>query len=328
MVESESEKNSVPGDASAFHEPVLLKEVLSALGLERNVAKPERPLYVDCTLGMGGHAEAILKACAPEGRLLGLDRDEAALEIAEKRLRTEAGRFSLKKADFRQIAERVAQFRADHGPMDMMGILFDLGLSSYQIERSGRGFSFQRSEPLDMRMDPDLSLSAADLVNGLSESALKALIHQNSDERWAGRIASRIARIRKEEGAILRTEQLEAIVWRATPKQHRHGRIHPATRTFQALRIAVNDEIAQIEAGLRSAISLLDPGGRVVVISFHSLEDRCVKHLFKHFAQSGAEASGKRFVRLFKKPLQADSEEVLRNRRSRSAKLRALERAA
>ena len=326
-LQSETGEKSLE-DLPSLHRPVLLKEVIVALGFKPMEENTANHLYIDCTVGMGGHTEAILKACAPDGRVIGMDRDEEALQMTAMRLQKGDERLILQKGSFREMAEIVNNFRAHKDKAEIRGILFDFGLSSYQIDHSGRGFSFQRSEPLDMRMDASLKVTAAKLVNGLSELELKNLIRQNSDERWAKRIASRIIRFRTEEGAISQTKELEEIVWRATPKKYRYGTIHPATRTFQALRMAVNDELAQIETGLTTAISLLAPGGRVVAISFHSLEDRCVKQLFKKYAQEGEESSGKRFTNLYKKPIKASPEEVLKNRRARSAKLRALERAA
>lgn len=315
-------------DVPSLHQPVLLQEVIAALGFNRMEENMTNHLYIDCTVGMGGHTKAILEACAPDGRVIGIDRNKEALQMTEMRLQKGDGRLTLKKGSFREMAEIIADFRAHQDSAKIMGVLFDFGLSSYQIDHSGHGFSYQRSEPLDMRMDASQKVTAADLVNGLSESELKNLIRQNSDERWASRIASRIIRFRTEEGAITRTTELEEIVWWATPKKHRYGAIHPATRTFQALRMAVNDEIAQIKTGLTTAVSLLAPGGRVVAISFHSLEDRCVKQLFKKCSQEKGDRSKKRFINLYKKPIKASPEEVLRNRRARSAKLRALERAA
>lgn len=318
-------------EAGPAHRPVLAKETLTALACR----PAEKKVYLDCTVGMGGHTEAILNATAPDGKVIGIDRDEEALRLAEKRLIALSDRLVLRKSSFREMRRITDELQIQ----EVDGILLDLGISSFQLDQAERGFSFQRPGPLDMRMDRQQKESAADWVNRLSQAELTDLIQRYGEERWAKRIASAIVRHREEKGAIVRTEELEGIIWRATPAKNRHGRIHPATRTFQAIRMAVNQEMEQLETGLEEAISLLALGGRLAVISFHSLEDRLVKQTFKkwtgqkkenRFAAPSEEAAepSRRFINLYKKPIVAGPEEISLNPRARSAKLRALERAA
>jgi 16S rRNA (cytosine1402-N4)-methyltransferase len=331
-------------EMGSIHRPVLVNEVLTALkispgatsyGAQFACRSGAKKVYLDCTVGMGGHTEAILNATAPDGRVIGMDRDEEALQLAEKRLTAFSDRLVLLKGSFQEILRVTGELHLKEAD----GILFDLGISSFQLDQAERGFSFQRPGPLDMRMDRRQEESAADWVNRLSQAELTTMIQRYGEERWAKRIASAILRHRQEKGAIVRTEELEGIIWRATPAKSRHGRIHPATRTFQALRMTVNQEMEQLESGLETAISLLALGGRLVVISFHSLEDRLVKQTFKKWADPKREIRpaspaeepstlSRRFVNLYKKPLIAGPEEVSLNPRARSAKLRALERAA
>lgn len=303
-------------EGEGTHQPVLVQEVLAALGCQPHAQKT----YLDCTVGLGGHAEAILAATAPDGRVIGLDRDEAALALAERRLRPYQDRLLLRKGSLKALSETARDLNLN----EVDGILFDLGVSSMQLDQAERGFSFQKPGPLDMRMDRAQEETAADLVNHASERQLFEIIRSYGEERWAKRIAEAVVRRRSEEGEIRRTEELEGVIWRAVPARERHGRIHPATRTFQALRMAVNQELPELEAGLNAALSLLAIGGRLVVISFHSLEDRLVKQSFKRW---GAEEP-RRFTNLYKKPIRPRDEESARNPRARSAKLRALERAA
>jgi 16S rRNA (cytosine1402-N4)-methyltransferase len=300
----------------SIHQPVLVDEVLTALGCQPR----EKKIYLDCTVGLGGHTEAILAATASEGRVVGIDRDEEALALAERRLHLYRDRITLRKGSFKELSEIAAELNLK----EVNGVLFDLGVSSLQLDRPERGFSFQKPGPLDMRMNRAEKETAADWVNRATERELAEIIRTYGEERWAKRIASSMIRFRSENGPITRTEELEGIIWRAYPAKERHGRIHPATRTFQAIRMIVNQEMAQLQAGLEAAISLLAVGGRLVVISFHSLEDRFVKQTFKKW---GAQEPP-RFVSLYKKPIQAGPEEIARNPRARSAKLRALERAA
>lgn len=296
--------------AGELHRPVLLAEVLHDL----------RPrgggLYVDATLGPGGHAEAIL-AAAPSARVVGLDRDAASLTVARQRLGLFGDRVLLHQADFRDLA-RVA---ATLGIEAVDGILFDLGLSSFQLERSRRGFAFQADEPLDMRFDAAQPLTAAEIVRRAPEPELVRILREYGEERAARRIARRIVEVRRR-GPIATTGALAGLVAAAIPARERSRRIHPATRTFQALRIAVNDELTALEAALPQAAALLGRGGRLAVISFHSLEDRIVKTTFRRLAAGGD------WRVLTPKPVVPSRAEIDANPRARSAKLRVLERAS
>lgn len=278
-------------------------------------------VYVDGTVGAGGHAAAILQRSAPDGRLYGLDRDPAALEIARQRLAQFGDRVHLFHCNFDQLA------RLELPPAD--GILLDLGLSSMQLDRPERGFSFQQAGPLDMRMNPTAGQTAADLVNNLPEQELADLIYQYGEERHSRRIARAIVRARP----IHSTVELARLVAGAGRSGSR--RIHPATRTFQALRIATNDELGALERTLPQAIARLKPGGRLAVISFHSLEDRIVKHFFRREArdcicppkQPICTCQHQATVQIItKKPITPDLAEQDQNPRSRSAKLRVAEK--
>jgi len=281
-------------------------------------------VYVDGTVGGGGHAAAVLEASAPGGRLLGLDLDPAALEVARRRLRGFGDRVVLRHGSF----ARLGVLAGDFAPAD--GVLLDLGLSSLQLADPGRGFAFSREGPLDMRFDPTAAgPTAADLVNGLSVKELADLLYRYGEERQARRIAEAIAAARP----LRTTAQLAGVVVAAVG--HRRGRIHPATRTFQALRIAVNDELGALEAALPQAVDLLSPGGRLVVICFHSLEDRIVKRFMRQESRDcicppevpacvcGHRA---RLKVLTPRPVRPDPAEVEANPRARSARLRAAER--
>jgi 16S rRNA (cytosine1402-N4)-methyltransferase len=273
-------------------------------------------VFVDCTVGAGGHAEAILEASGPDGRVIGLDRDEAALEAASKRLRPFGERVILFQEDFR----RMNALLEDQGLARVDGVLMDLGLSSLQLSDPERGFSFQTDGPLDMRMDRRNGPTAADLVNRLPEKELADLIYRYGEERRSRRIAGAIVRERRKQ-PVRTTRRLAEIVSGAFPRS-RSGRIHPATRTFQALRIAVNHELDGLPEALRDSAGRLRPGGRLCVIAFHSLEDRIVKQAFRSMEKEGGPA-----VRvLTKKPDRPDRGEVIRNPRSRSARLRVAER--
>src|SRR5215813_1086988 len=250
------------------HEPVLLQEVIDWL-------KPQQGgLFIDCTLGLGGHTEAIL-AASPQARVIGLDQDEEALAIARERLAKFKDRVQLVHANFKEVTKVITQL----GISEVQGILADLGVSSLQFDKGERGFSFAVDAPLDMRMDRRQSETAADLVATRSEKELADLIFEYGEERGSRRIARAIVKARQQQ-PITTTKQLADIVIRAL---HIKGywRIHPATRTFQALRIAINDELQALEAFIPAAISLLATGGRLAIISFHSLEDRIVKRRFQ-----------------------------------------------
>ncbi|MFA5148479.1 MAG: 16S rRNA (cytosine(1402)-N(4))-methyltransferase RsmH [Candidatus Omnitrophota bacterium] len=289
-----------------IHKPVLLNEVLEALE-----PAPGKTV-VDCTVGLGGHAEAILDAISPGGRLVGIDRDAKALEIAGKRLGRPGERVDLIKGRFDEldtIFESAGIKGAD-------GFLFDLGVSSMQLDEASRGFSFRSDAPLDMRMDTSSSKDAAEVINSASEAELDRILEEYGEERFHRRIAAAIAGERKK-ARIETTGRLVEIVVHAMPHSMRHGRVHAATRTFQALRIAVNEELSALDKALGQAIGLLNPGGVICVISYHSLEDRIVKNKFK-------EAKAQDILELkSKKPITPEEAEIEQNPRARSAKMRA-----
>ena len=297
--------------ARGSHEPVLVDEILFWLQ-----CKPGG-VYVDCTLGYAGLATRILDHTAPDGILVGIDRDAVALAESRSRLHDVMARVRLKHGNFSELKAMVAETEL----LRVDGVIFDLGVSSPQLDRPERGFSFREDGPLDMRMDQREGRTAADLIRDLPETELADVIYQLGEERYSRRIARAIVQARMQ-GAIGTTRELAAVVERAVPASYRHGRIHCATRTFQALRIAVNRELDVLEPALRDAVDILSPGGRVCAVSFHSLEDRIVKHTFRALA-NGPEAS----VRvLTKKPVIASEAERDHNPRSRSAKLRVVER--
>jgi 16S rRNA (cytosine1402-N4)-methyltransferase len=295
--------------AALLHEPVLVGETLSLL-------EPARGgLFVDCTVGLGGHSRALLEHGA--SKVLGLDRDPDALELAQRELADFGDRVELVHADYRQL-EQVLDLRGISG---VAGALADLGISSMQLSAEGRGFSFQRDERLDMRMDRSAGAPVADLIAAVDEEDLANVIFEYGEERYSRRIARAIVRAR-ESAPVATTGQLAQIVRRAIPVRG-HQRIDPATRTFQALRIWVNRELDGLDAFLRTTARRLLIGARFAVIAFHSLEDRIVKHTFR------ALAHGEAAVRvLTKRPIESTADEVARNPRARSAKLRAIERLA
>jgi len=304
---------SVAMDRTAAHHPVLLGEVLQLL------APAGRGVLLDCTIGLGGHAEAMLKDAGPSARLVGIDLDEGSLLAARRRLAPFADRVRLFKANFADVRSVMAEA----GLAEADAILADLGVASNQLDDPQRGFSFMVDGPLDMRFDPQAETTAADLVARLGEAELADLIYTYGEERYSRRIARAIVSARKA-GAIDRTSTLARIVGGAMPAGARRTRrgVHPATRTFQALRIAVNDELANLESLLSSLPGILAVGGRAAIISFHSLEDRRVKLAFAHLAAEG------RVKILTKKPVTATAGETRENPRSRSAKLRGIERIA
>jgi len=301
-----------------YHVPVLLKETIELLNIKKGGK------YIDATVGGGGHSEAILRA---SGVVLGIDCDPEALEYTRKRLsqacpsRTKhcgtlgAFRWTLVKGNFANL-KRIAQ---GHKFEKVEGILFDLGVSSHQLETPFRGFSFNTEAELDMRMDPELKVTAADLMNGLNERELYELFTKLGEENYSRAIARAVCRARRIT-PIKTCNQLAEIILRTVPPRGKFDRTHPATRVFQALRIAVNDELNNLKAALPQTLDLLKPRGRLVVLSFHSLEERIVKDFFKEKEKEG-------MLRIFfKKPLVPSMEEVLKNPRSRSAKLRAAEK--
>ena len=272
---------------------------------------------MDCTVGLGGHAAAMLKAGA--GRVIAMDRDAAALEIARRRLSDAGDCVELVHADFRDLPRVLA----DRGIHAIDGALADLGVSSLQLDEAGRGFSFRQEGPLDMRMDPSTGASAADLLRTSDETTLADVIFRFGEERHARRVARAIVRAR-EERPLTRTTDLAAVVRRAVGGRGRQ-RIDPATRTFQALRIWVNRELEGLDRFLEAAVDALRVGGRLVVIAFHSLEDRIVKQTFRALSAPGADE--RPAVRLLtRKPIGPGPDEVRRNPRARSARLRAVEK--
>jgi len=310
------------------HLPVLVDEVIEML------APTPGSLHIDATLGAGGHTERILEAASPEGRVLGVDADPAAIHRVEVRLRARFGeRLVLRQGNFRELATIAPE--AGFGAVD--GALFDLGLSSYQLADRDRGFGFRAGGPLDMRFDTSRGVPAAELLASLDAPELTALFRRYGEEPKAGRIARAIVDARRT-APITTAEELAALVERvAPPDPRKRRRIHPATRVFQALRIAVNEELDALQAGLAAALDLLRPGGRLVVLSYHSLEDRIVKRFFQ------AERRGcicppqlpvcvcgrNPRLRLVTNPsLTPTAAEIAANPRARSARLRAAERLA
>ena len=292
----------------ASHKSVLLNEVLQWLD-----PKPGQTI-VDGTLGRAGHASEILRMVSPKGRLLGFDKDPEALDESKKILEDFGDRIMLFKEDFKNIPLKLESLgqKAD-------AMLLDLGVSSPQLDNAERGFSFKAQGPLDMRMDPSNSLTAKEVVNSYPKKDLADIFWKYGEERFSRRIAEKIAEVR-ESRRINTTSELESIIWQSVPASYRHGRIHPATRVFQAIRIEVNKEIEALELFLLRALDVLSEGGRLVIISFHSLEDRIVKNAFRDFAKNG------RGKVLTKKPVIAASNEIQENPRSRSAKLRAFQK--
>jgi 16S rRNA (cytosine1402-N4)-methyltransferase len=287
----------------------MVAEVLEHLGPGRG------GVFVDCTVGLGGHATQLLEAGA--GRLIGLDRDPAALEVARERLARFGDRVELVHTDYREVGRVLDERRID----GVDGVLADLGVSSMQLDAPGRGFSFRRNDPLDMRMDTSAGPTAADLIAAADERALADVIYQFGEERHARRVARFLVDARKA-GRIETTGQLADVVRRAVPRKG-FVRIDPATRTFQAIRIWVNRELDGLDAFVSEVARRLNPAGRMAVITFHSLEDRIVKHTLRQIQSTGEVG----LKVLTKRPLVPSDEELERNPRARSAKLRVAERA-
>ena len=313
--------------ASAPHTPVLVDDVIRLL-------QPRAGgVYCDGTLGAAGHAEAVLEASGPDGRLIAIDRDPSALPLAGERLAGYGQRVALVHGTYAQLPDILH----DRGIRGVDGILLDLGVSSMQLDRPERGFSFSASGPIDMRMDDSGGETALELIRRLSAVELAEVLRDLGEERYSKRVAARI-KDDLRDGRLANTADLAATVASAIPASAvRHMKIHPATRTFQALRIAVNGELDQLRDFLAHFADLLAPGGRCLVISFHSLEDRLVKRCFRELAWTSslppdlAEKAGERVEPichvLTRKPVVADASESSRNPRARSAKLRACERA-
>jgi len=306
----------------AQHLPVMVREVLEFLD-----PQPE-DVIVDCTLGSGGHTEALLERMAGQGKVIGIDADWQALERARNRL-ARLGRVEFLQGNFRELGVILDRAKIS----EARGFLFDLGVSSEQLEEAQRGFSFQKDGPLDMRMDERSPKTAADLINSLPEEDLAKLFREGGEERWARRLARQIATSRKRS-PITTTLQFAAIVAAAITARERPRKIHPATRAFQALRFAVNDELGALEAALTAALSHSKAGSTIVVLSYESRSDGVTKEKFRHLARycrcppflPVCQCEGRPLVRILTgKPLTPSAEEVERNPRARSAKLRAVE---
>ena len=307
------------------HQPVLFAPTMASLNLQPG------GLYVDGTLGGGGHSLGILQATEPDGCVIGLDRDDEALAAAAERLKPFGERFRPIKSNFADMA----QVLAAEGISQVDGVLLDIGVSSYQLDEPARGFSYMQDGPLDMRMDRRSGRTAAELLAEINEEDLADIIYRYGEEKFSRRIARRLAEARAEQ-PLTSTAQLAELVASAIPAaKRRQEKQHPAKRTFQALRIAVNDELGALEKGLAAAFSLLRCGGRLSVITFHSLEDRIVKTYFAGLAKGctcppefpvcvcGKQPQGRLIQR---KPQTADEAELAANPRARSAKLRTIEK--
>jgi 16S rRNA (cytosine1402-N4)-methyltransferase len=311
--------------SGSAHVPVLLGPVLEGLRIL------QKGVYVDGTFGRGGHARAILERLGAGGRLISIDRDPQAIAGAEPDLLDDT-RFELIRGELGQL-ETIVEERGLKGRVN--GILLDIGVSSPQLDDAARGFSFRFDGPLDMRMDPESGVSAAEWLSDVSERELKATLRRYGEEPNAARIAHAIVAARGHR-SIETTGELAAIVRKAAPAGARASRIDPATRTFQAIRIVINDELGQLEAALDAALRLLCAGGRLCVITFHSLEDRIVKRFMREHSRDAAPYRGlpdvpaqfRAALRLIGKPITASPEEVASNPRARSARLRIAERAA
>ena len=307
-----------------IHEPVMLRECLDALRI-----RPDG-IYVDGTMGGAGHSGEIAKVLEPTGKLIGIDQDEDAIRAASKRLAPYEDRVIIVRDNFRNIRQVMNEKNITHAD----GILLDLGVSSYQIDNPERGFSYMQDAPLDMRMDRRGSVTAADIVNGLPEKELSRILRDFGEERFAGSIAAKIVRER-EKAPIRTTGELVRIIRSSIPKKFQDVGGHPAKRTFQAIRIALNDELAAVEDAIDDMIDLLADGGRLCIITFHSLEDRIVKNAFRRnehpctcppdfpVCVCGKKSKGKVIT---KKPILPGDEEMERNPRAKSAKLRVFEK--
>ena len=301
------------------HEPVMMPEIMQAL----NVQPGGR--YIDGTLGEGGHSKEILRAANPGGQVLGVDADPEAITVATKRLAEHDDAFLAVNTNFRDIRATALQYEF----VPVHGVLFDLGVSSLQLDRESRGFSFRRADPLDMRFSLDQQISASNIVNEYAESELADIIFHLGEDRAARRIANAIVRHRPLNTSL----ELAELIEKVTPR--RGKRTHPATRTFQAIRIAVNDELSALETALEQAVSLLGQGGRLAVISYHSLEDRIVKNFIRKQASDCICPPGTPICRcdhlatlkmISRRPQIPTDSEIGANPRARSAKLRVAER--
>lgn len=296
-------------DHQTVHIPVMTREVMQYLNLKPGA------IVVDGTLGTAGHAHLMAQAIAAEGSLIGIDRDGHSIAVAAQRLKDFSSQCRLIQDDYRNLDHILNQLEISK--VDSM--LFDLGISSYQLDNPERGFSLKLEGPLDMRMDQESYISAYDLVNSLSEREISTILRNFGQERWHNRIAHYLV-AQRIKNPIESTKDLTDTVLKAIPYRYQHEKIHPATRTFQAIRIAVNRELEALEVVLDKSIDFLKIGGRICVIAFHSLEDRIVKEKFRHFAKAG------RLKLIVKKPLRPTDTEMNNNPRSRSARLRVAER--
>lgn len=295
----------------SIHIPVLVDEVIQYLDPKSNEN------FVDATIDGGGHTMAILEKNKPEGKVLGIDLDKTLLENLKfkiKNLHLE-NRVILVQGNFKNLKEIIKNTCPDWN-QKINGVLFDLGMSSWQLEESGKGFSFKRNEPLDMRFDSSQELTAKDIVNYWPEYEIEKILREYSEERYARKIAKEIVSERQKK-PIFTTFELVEVIKKAVPRNYERGRIHPTTRTFQALRIATNQELENLRLVLPQAMEVLKENGRIVVISFHSLEDRIVKNFFREKAKE------EKLKILTKKPVRASEEEIQKNPRAHSAKLRA-----
>lgn len=298
-----------PPGGAAYHEPALIESVVTFL------APRPGTVIADATCGTGGHSLALLPHLAPHGRLIAIDRDAEALAIARQRLWASGTQVLFRQDNFRHLPEILQQLAIPY----LDGLLLDLGLSSVQVDCAKRGFSFLKDGPLDMRMDPQQAMTAAALIRERSEDDLAHLLKTLGEERYARRIARRIVSERRTQ-PMTTTTQLARLVARAVPRRSARTRLHPATRTFQALRIAVNDELGALEALLGALPGLLAPKGRAVILAFHSLEDRLVKQAFARGHQEGI------WTTLTKHVVRPSRDEIARNPRVRSVRLRAVEK--
>lgn len=300
-----------------WHLPVMCEEVLYYLECHPG------GIYVDGTVGMGGHALAVLEKIQPNGKLIGVDWDEESLLVARERLAPFGKQVILVQGNFANLPLLLKELKFDM----VDGILLDLGISSYHLEQSGRGFSFKGEEVLDMRMDKQNPLTAREIVNRFSRPELEKVIKEYGEESWARKIVKAIVCAREKE-PITTTKQLASIIASAIPRRFHPAKIHPATRTFQALRITVNRELENLACAIQGAVNILKPGGRLSIISFHSLEDRIVKRNFQDMARTGLQGEPPVLRQITRKPVSPSPAECAVNPRARSAKLRVAERLA
>ena len=305
MLYTDVEKTNNDMTLEQKHIPVLPAEVLEYLKLQPGQS------IIDATLGLAGHAQQIAERIGPKGCLIGIDRDRTSLEMAKQNLQGMLATMYFVHDDFRHLDRILDALHIDK----VDGMLFDLGISSFQLDDSARGFSFKNDGPLDMRIDQDSFLSAYDLINSLSERELSMILKNYGEERWHNRIAHYLVQ-RRSKNPIQTTQELREAVIKAMPKRYSHQKIDPATRTFQAFRIAVNRELESLDLALDKAVSHLKETGRICVISFHSLEDRIVKQKFRALSKEGVVSM------ITKKPLRPGDREIQGNPRARSARLR------